>query len=89
MTIMNKQTIILLFFKLKFNYLIGNNLIDDQKSPIFIQFLDCVHQLMHQFPLSFEYNMTFLLEVAVNVYSCLYGNFLYDSYQVKLKNHKT
>jgi hypothetical protein len=36
-------------------------------SPIFLQFLDCVAQLLYQFPCSFEYNHTFLITIADEV----------------------
>jgi len=52
---------------------------DEQRAPIFIQFLDCVWQLVRQFPNEFEYNEEFLLAVAHHSYSCLYGTFLFNS----------
>jgi len=52
---------------------------DEQRSPIFLQFIDCVWQLIDQFPLEFEFNETFLLAVAKHSYSCLYGTFLFSS----------
>ncbi|KAK2501860.1 hypothetical protein MC885_006919, partial [Smutsia gigantea] len=45
-------------------------------SPIFTQFLDCVWQLMEQFPCAFEFNENFLLEIHDHVFSCQFGNFL-------------
>ncbi|GAB5369862.1 hypothetical protein AAMO2058_001443100 [Amorphochlora amoebiformis] len=51
---------------------------DEQRSPIFLQFLDCVWQLIRQFPLSFEFNEKFLLAVANHAYTCLYGTFLFN-----------
>ena len=62
-----------LFFKT------ARNINDDQKSPIFLQFLDCVHQIMTQYPLSFEFNNSFLVDIAFHLYSCYFGNFLYDT----------
>lgn len=49
---------------------------DDQRSPIFLQWLDCVHQLVHQFPLAFEFTDEFLLELHYHLESCRFGTFL-------------
>ncbi|KAK0537993.1 phosphatidylinositol-3-phosphatase ymr1 [Tilletia horrida] len=48
-------------------------------SPVFHQFLDCVWQVMRQFPNRFEYNAAFLVEMHAQVYSCEYGTFLLNS----------
>lgn len=48
----------------------------DERSPVFIQFLDVVHQLMLQFPSAFEFNERMLVFLADMVYSCLFGTFL-------------
>ena len=60
----------------------GINIKDEEESqisPIFLQFLDCVHQLIYQFPNSFEFNNDFILFLAKN-YNCnLYGTFMFDS----------
>ncbi|XP_039706180.1 phosphatidylinositol-3,5-bisphosphate 3-phosphatase MTMR8 isoform X3 [Pteropus medius] len=45
-------------------------------SPVFTQFLDCIWQLMEQFPCAFEFNEIFLLEIHDHVFSCQFGNFL-------------
>ncbi|XP_049560460.1 myotubularin-related protein 8 [Orcinus orca] len=45
-------------------------------SPIFTQFLDCIWQLMEQFPCAFEFNENFLLEIHDHVFSCQFRNFL-------------
>ncbi|XP_073920198.1 phosphatidylinositol-3,5-bisphosphate 3-phosphatase MTMR8 isoform X2 [Castor canadensis] len=45
-------------------------------SPIFTQFLDCIWQLMQQFPCAFEFNEKFLLEIHDHIFSCQFGNFL-------------
>lgn len=56
----------------------------EDRSPIFVQFLDCVMQLLRQFPLHFEFNERLLLELSQLVYSCRFGTFLCDSYQERL-----
>lgn len=48
------------------------------ESPIFQQFLDCIYQLMRQYPTAFEYNERFLRRLVYHVYSCQYGTFLQD-----------
>nr|KAF6492630.1 myotubularin related protein 8 [Molossus molossus] len=45
-------------------------------SPVFTQFLDCIWQLMEQFPCAFEFNEIFLLEIHDHIFSCQFGNFL-------------
>lgn len=52
---------------------------DDNRSPIFLQWLDCIWQLTKQFPTAFEFNETLLLVLADHIYSCLYGTFLANS----------
>ncbi|VEU23272.1 DEKNAAC104395 [Brettanomyces naardenensis] len=48
------------------------------ESPVFQQFLDCVYQLIRQYPTSFEYNERFLRRLVYHLYSCQYGTFLED-----------
>ncbi|XP_044152000.1 myotubularin-related protein 7 [Bufo gargarizans] len=61
----------------KFNHRYGH-LDGDPKevSPVIDQFLECVWQLMEQFPCAFEFNERFLVHIQHHVYSCQYGNFL-------------
>jgi len=49
---------------------------DDQISPIFIQFLDAVWQLVNLFPASFEFTPRYLLQIAEHVTSCRFGTLL-------------
>ena len=49
---------------------------DDQISPIFLQFLDCVWQVQQQHPMCFEFNSRYLLCVAEHLYDCRFGTFL-------------
>lgn len=51
----------------------------EEESPIFIQFLDAVYQLMSQFPSAFEFNEEALLFLSDQVYSRRFGTFLFDS----------
>jgi hypothetical protein len=49
-----------------------------QASPVFIQFLDCVHQLILQFPRHFEFTTEFVAQIAVHAFSCRFGTFLFN-----------
>ncbi|KAM6149803.1 phosphatidylinositol-3-phosphate phosphatase MTMR7 [Erethizon dorsatum] len=64
----------------KFNHRYGN-LDGDPKeiSPVIDQFIECVWQLMEQFPCAFEFNERFLIHIQHHIYSCQFGNFLCNS----------
>lgn len=47
-------------------------------SATFLLFLDCVYQLFHQFPCSFEFDSRYLLMLFEHSYSSQYGTFLGD-----------
>ncbi|CAH0486358.1 unnamed protein product [Peronospora farinosa] len=51
---------------------------DTQESPIFIQFLDCISQLVRIYPTYFEFNEGLLLLLADALYSCRFGTFFFD-----------
>lgn len=57
---------------------------DARRSPVFHQFIECVWQVMHQFPSAFEFNEKFLRTVLKHLYSCRFGTFLCDSYKEQL-----
>jgi hypothetical protein len=66
----------------KFNQRLGyghKNSSDDQRSPIFVQWVDCVYQLTHEFPSAFEFNSTLLVTLLDEIYSCRFGTFLRDN----------
>ena len=45
-------------------------------SPIFILFLDCVHQILEQFPEEFEFTQEFLIDLADSSIQGIYPEFL-------------
>jgi len=57
---------------------------DADRSPVFLQFIDCVWQLTQQFPNAFEFNEHFLITILDHLYSCLFGTFLYNSEQQRV-----
>ena len=52
---------------------------NEQRSPTFLQFVDCVWQMMSQFPLIFQFNDHFLKTVLDHLYSCRFGTFLFNT----------
>ncbi|XP_076130407.1 myotubularin-related protein 1b [Alosa pseudoharengus] len=59
---------------------------NSERSPLFVQFIDCVWQMTRQFPSAFEFNEVFLITVLDHLYSCLFGTFLYNSEQERILN---
>jgi len=51
---------------------------NDERSPVFLQFLDCVWQIVMQFPTAFEFTEELLIFIADSLYNCQYGTFLGD-----------
>lgn len=51
---------------------------EDQMAPVFLQFLDCVWQLVRQYPHYFEFNCRYLVTLADHVYSCRFSTFLFS-----------
>ena len=52
---------------------------DDDRSPIFEIFLHCVYQVFQEQPTAFEFNESFLLFIAENMYNGYFGNFVRNS----------
>ncbi|CAG9797932.1 unnamed protein product [Chironomus riparius] len=49
---------------------------DADRSPVFIQFIDCVWQISRQLPMAMEFNEHFLITILDHLYSCRFGTFL-------------
>ena len=60
---------------------------EDQSSPIFLQFLDAVHQLLLQYPNSFEFNEKFLIFLAKVHNLNLYGTFMFNNDKHRATNN--
>ncbi|XP_050416998.1 myotubularin-related protein 2 isoform X2 [Patella vulgata] len=58
---------------------------DADRSPVFLQFIDCVWQMTKQFPNAFEFNEHLLITIMDHLYSCLFGTFLYNCEQARVK----
>ncbi|XP_042562198.1 myotubularin-related protein 2 [Clupea harengus] len=77
-----------LSFGHRFQLRIGHgdkNHTDADRSPVFLQFIDCVWQMTRQFPAAFEFNEYFLITILDHLYSCLFGTFMCNSEQQRLK----
>lgn len=57
------------------------NVDPNERCPVFLQWLDCVHQLLWQFPCSFEFNEQYLVKLVHHTYSCLFGTFYCNNSQ--------
>ncbi|XP_056641595.1 myotubularin-related protein 2 [Diorhabda sublineata] len=57
---------------------------DADRSPVFLQFIDCVWQITQQFPNAFEFNEHFLITILDHLYSCRFGTFLYNTERERL-----
>ena len=59
---------------------------ENERSPIFLQFLDCIYQLVYQFPNEFEFNSDYLLFIAKNYNVNLFGTFMFNNEEERVKN---
>ena len=50
-----------------------------ERAPVFIWFLDCLYQLILQFPTAFEFNNNLLVFLSHHVYTWKFGTFLCNS----------
>lgn len=53
--------------------------ISNNYSPIFLQWVDCVAQILRMYPRAFEFSSAYLVEFVDCVISCRFGNFLCNS----------
>lgn len=51
----------------------------NERSPIFLLFLDCVWQLLQQFPTAFEFTEIYLTTVWDSAHVSIFDTFLFDS----------
>lgn len=77
-----------LAFGHKFADRCGHSGSDDpnERCPVFLQWLDCIHQLLFQFPCSFQFASTYLVKLAQHTYSNLFGTFLCNTKQERVEN---
>ncbi|XP_078434273.1 phosphatidylinositol-3-phosphatase myotubularin-1-like isoform X2 [Wolffia australiana] len=54
-------------------------------SPIFLQWVDCIAQLIRMYPYAFEFSSRFLVDLLDCVLSCRFGNFLCNSEKERLE----
>ncbi|XP_024939263.1 myotubularin-related protein 3 isoform X3 [Cephus cinctus] len=57
----------------------------NERCPVFLQWLDCVHQLILQFSCSFQMSPAYLVKLAQHTYSQLFGTFLCNTRQERLQ----
>jgi hypothetical protein len=57
----------------------GHKMTSSEKSPVFLQFLDCVSQFLYQFPTAFQFSTSLLVLLADHVYASRFGTFLCNS----------
>ena len=50
-----------------------------ERSPIFVQFIHVIYQIMAQYPNAFEFNENMLLYLTEEIYSNKFGTFLFNS----------
>lgn len=54
-----------------------------ETSPVFQQFLDCVYQIMRQYPKRFQFDQRLLQRLQYELYACQHGTFLYDAEEAR------
>ncbi|XP_045615007.1 LOW QUALITY PROTEIN: phosphatidylinositol-3,5-bisphosphate 3-phosphatase MTMR3 [Procambarus clarkii] len=57
----------------------------NERCPVFLQWLDCVHHLLYWYPTHFQFNQAYLVKLAQHVYSNLFGTFLCNTSQERVQ----
>ncbi|XP_023034870.1 myotubularin-related protein 4 isoform X2 [Drosophila willistoni] len=58
----------------------------NERCPVFLQWLDLVHQIHRQYPCSFEFSIGYLIKLAQHSLSCLFGTFLCNSLRERIES---
>ena len=72
-------------FGFAFSQRLGTASAPSERSPIFLQFLDAVHQLRRQCPEMFEFSDAFLVDLAVFSGSEWWSDFLFDDERTRVQ----
>lgn len=56
----------------------------NERCPVFLQWLDCVQQLLVQYPKHFEFNSAYLDKLNRHTFSNVFGTFSYNSAQERI-----
>lgn len=75
-----------LAFGHKFHDRLGHMLRPDERSPVFLQFIDCVFQMIHQFPTAFEFNEFYLRCLVDYMHSGWFGTFYFNCERERIEN---
>lgn len=59
---------------------------EGQRAPIFLQWLDCVWQILTMYPTRFEFNETLLIAISEELFACRFGTFLFDCHRERVEN---
>ncbi|CAD5220956.1 unnamed protein product [Bursaphelenchus xylophilus] len=59
----------------------------NEKAPVFLQFLDAVHQLWLKNPDRFEFNQRYLMKIAQHHHSALFGTFIFNNFQESVNGY--
>lgn len=60
---------------------------DDERSPVFLQFLDCIYQLVGQFPQAFEFNVKYLVALIDFMRSGWFVDFTANNYLERVSSN--